>query len=150
MDKLGLGRKMEQAVMRRWEWNGFKTWQPPRAKYGKKRVVPKNLFTTEPTGPIELVHVYRNTGQDIFGEFDFIAVKPWCPVNLVQVKRSRRKEAEVALDAIKSFADTYQCPIAPFLVLWAKERRTGAISFKAWEYTMVGWIHAGEWNDGKV
>ena len=121
MDKLGLGRKMEQAVMRRWEWNGFKTWQPPRAKYAS---------------------------QDIFELFDFVAVKPWCPVNLVQVKRSRHKEAEVALDAIKSFAELYHAPIAPFLVLWAKERATERISFKAWEYTMVGWVNAGEWNDG--
>ncbi len=78
MDKLGLGRKMEQAVMRRWERNGFTTWQPPRAKY---------------------------CGQDLFDLFAFIAVKPWCPVNLVQIKRKRRKEAEVAFNAIKSFAE---------------------------------------------
>ena len=121
MDKLGLGRKMEQAVMRRWEWNGFKCWQPPRAKY---------------------------SSQDIFELFDFVAVKPWCPVNLVQVKQHRRKEAEVALDAIKAFAEQYHAPVAPFVVLWRKERRTEAVSFKAWEYTLVGWAYAGEWNDG--
>jgi len=132
MDKLGLGRKMEQAVMRRWEWNGFKTWQPPRAKWAD---------------------------QDIFGLFDFIAVKPFCPVNLVQVKRHRRKEAAVALDAIKSFAEAYHAPIAPFVVLWRKERvithpepgdtiTRQCIRFKAWEYGLTGWMCAGEWNDG--
>jgi hypothetical protein len=131
MDKLGLGRKMEQAVMRRWEWNGFTCWQPPRAKY---------------------------SSQDIFELFDFVAVKPWCPVNLVQVKRHRRKEAETACNAIKAFAELYHAPVAPFLVLWAKERltesllgihpETGRIRFKAWEYTMVGWVNAGEWDDG--
>jgi len=118
MDKLGFGRKMEQAVMRRWEWKGFTTWQPPRAKWAD---------------------------QDIFGLFDFIAVKPFCPVNLVQVKRHRRKEAAMALDAIKSFAEAYHAPIAPFVVLWHQERRTEAISFKAWEYGPTGWMRAGEW-----
>lgn len=123
MDKLGLGRKMEQAVMRRWEWNEFKCWQPPRAKY---------------------------SSQDIFELFDFVAIKGLCPVNLVQVKRKRRKEAEMALDAIKSFAEAYNAPIAPFLVLWHKERATGAIAFESWQYGLTGWFNAGEWNDGKV
>jgi len=123
MDKLGLGRKMEQAVMRRWEWKGFTTWQPPRAKWAD---------------------------QDIFGLFDFIAVKPWCPVNLVQVKRHRRKEAAVALDAIKSFAEAYHVPIAPFVVLWRQERRTEATHFEAWEYGLTGWMCAGEWNEPKL
>ena len=121
MDKLGLGRKMEQAVMRRWEWMGFTTWQPPRAKY---------------------------SGQDIFELFDFIAVKPLCPVNLVQVKRKRRTEAGIALEAIRTFAEAYSAPISPFVVLWAKERATGAIAFEAWQYGLTGWWSAGEWNDG--
>jgi len=118
MDKLGLGRKMEQAVMRRWEWYGFRTWQPARSKYAS---------------------------QDIFGLFDFIAVKPYCPVNLVQVKRLRRSECEKALDAIKAFADQYNAPVAPFLVTWkAYDART---SFQAWQYGLTGWFNAGEWND---
>jgi len=121
MDKLGLGRDMERLVMKRWNWDGFTCWQPPRAKYNS---------------------------QDIFGLFDFIAVKPWCPVNLVQVKRSRRKEAEMALDDIKSFAEHYHAPIAPFVVLWAKDSATERISFKAWQYGLTGWFNAGEWNDG--
>lgn len=120
MDKLGIGRKMEQAVMRRWNWRGFTCWQPPRAKWST---------------------------QDILGLFDFIAVKPWCPVNFVQVKRNRRTEAEEALDAIKSFAEHYHAPIAPFLVLWAKERRIERIVFKAWAYELTGWYDAGEWTD---
>ena len=125
MDKLGLGRTMEQAVMRRWEWNAFLTWQPPRAKWRKK----------------------DDGGQDIFGRFDFIAVKPWCPVNLVQVKRKRRKEAETAFNDIKAFADYQRAPIAPFVVLWAKERATGAISFEAWQYGLTGWFNAGKWSE---
>ena len=120
MDKLGLGRKMEQIVMRRWEWYGFKCWQPPRAKY---------------------------SSQDIFELFDFIAVKPFCPVNLVQVKRKRRKEAERALDAIKSFSEAYRAPIAPFVVLWHQERATGAIVFEAWELGLLGWMNAGTWSE---
>jgi hypothetical protein len=119
MDKLGLGRKFEQAVMRRWEWYGFKTWQPGRVKY---------------------------CSQDIFELFDFVAVKPLCPVNLVQVKRRRRKEAEIAFVAIKSFAKAYPCPIAPFVVLWHKERATGAIAFEAWELGPLGWMNAGGWS----
>lgn len=118
MDKLGLGRKMERLVMKRWEWNGFRCWQPPRAKY---------------------------YSQDVFELFDFIAVKPWCPVNLVQVKRHRAGEAAVALDAIKAFAELYHAPIRPFVVLWRKERRTERISFKAWSYGLTGWFDAGEW-----
>lgn len=120
MDKLGIGRKMEQAVMRRWNWYGFTCWQPPRAKYST---------------------------QDIFGLFDFIAVKPLCPVNLVQVKRSRRKEAEEALDDIKAFSDRYHAPIAPFVVLWAQERRTERIRFESWGYGLTGWYFAGEWTE---
>jgi len=129
MDKLGLGRKMEQIVMRRWEWYGFKCWQPPRAKY---------------------------SSQDIFELFDFIAVKPFCPVNLVQVKRKRRKEAERALDAIKSFSEAYCAPIAPFVVLWHQERATEpaereaggkVIVFEAWELGLLDWMNAGTWSE---
>ena len=129
MDKLGLGRDMERLVMKRWNWNGFTCWQPPRSKW---------------------------SGQDLFGLFDFIAVKPFCPVNLVQVKRSRRKEAEEALDDIKSFAEHYHCPIAPFVVLWAKERDhflshddkvVKTIRFKSWQYGLTGWFNAGEWSE---
>jgi hypothetical protein len=118
MDKLGLGRKMEQAVMRRWEWNDFKTWQPPRAKY---------------------------SSQDIFELFDFVAVKPWCPVNLVQVKRYRPVELRKAFDAIKSWADAVQCPVAPYLVSWRKDKCLMGLEFQAWEYTMVGWVNGGMW-----
>ena len=145
MDKLGLGRKMEQAVMRRWEWYGFRTWQPARAKYAT---------------------------QDLFGLFDFIAVKPYCPVNLVQVKRKRREEAERALEAIKSFTELYHAPIAPFVVLWHQERvadgncsgkpcddqgdcehcgmadgKTNVIVFEAWELGLLGWMQAEQWSE---
>ena len=123
MDKLGLGREMEALVADRWTWYGFKCWQPARAKYAT---------------------------QDIFGLFDFIAVKPWCPVNLVQVKRKRRTEAERALEAIKSFSEVYRSPIAPFVVLWHKERVTGAIAFEAWELGLLdrsSWMQCGEWSE---
>lgn len=125
MDKLKKGREMEQAVMHRWEWRGFTCWQPPRAKWRKK----------------------DDGGQDIFGLFDFIAIKPFCPVNLVQVKRKRRTEAEVAFNAIKTFAEAYSAPIAPFLVLWHKERVTEAIEFEAWEYGLTGWWSTGAWSE---
>ena len=122
MDKLGLGRKMEALCMKRWEWQGFKTWQPPRAKY---------------------------TSQDIFELFDFVAIRGLCPLNLVQVKRHRRKEAETAMDAIKAFQDEYNAPVSCFLVLWRKERRTARIVFEAWQYGLAGWFAAGEWTDGR-
>ena len=130
MDKLGLGREMEALVADRWTWYGFKCWMPPRGRQ-------KNLDAP----------VNRYVSQDIWNLFDFIAVKPWCPVNLVQVKRKRRTEAEVALEAIKSFSEAYSAPIASFVVLWHKERATGAIRFEAWELGMLGWMQAGQWSE---
>ncbi len=123
MDKLGIGRKMERLAMARWEWRGFVTWQPKRSA----------AF-----GP----------GTDIFGLFDFVAIAGLQPLNLVQVKRKRAKEAETAFNAIKSFQDTYNSPLACFLVLWHKERATERIVFEAWQYGLTGWFNAGEWTDG--
>ena len=109
MDKLGIGRKMERLVMNRWEADGFDCWQPKRsASYGP--------------------------GTDIFGLFDFVAVKSDCSVNFVQVKRRRAKEAETARERIKSWQDGHSAPTACFLVLWHKERRTERLVFRAERY----------------
>jgi hypothetical protein len=55
----------------------------------------------------------------------------------------------MALDAIKSFAEAYPCPIAPFVVLWHKERATEGycIAFEAWELGPLGWMGAGMWSE---
>ena len=122
MDKLGLGRKMERAAMARWVWHGFNCWQPPRAKWST---------------------------QDIFDLFDFIAVKPDCPVNFVQVKRHRATELEGARIAISAFAALYPIPASYFLVSWrkAKGNDAGAL-FEAWELLPNGrWASAGTWFD---
>ena len=118
MDKLGLGREIERLVMAHDEADGYTCWQPPRSKY---------------------------TSQDIWGWGDYIAAKSWYPVKVVQVKRYRLAEAETACNAIKAFADAHQCPIAPFIVLWARKRRTELIEFNAWQYTLTGWTFAGQW-----
>ena len=118
MDKLGLGRKMEQLVMRRWEeWRGFKTWQPPRSKW---------------------------SSQDIFGLWDFIAVKPWNPVEFVQVKRYRAKELETARAAISAFADEDHAPLRCFLVYW-RRNAFKRICFVVEEYTLTGWGVTTQW-----
>lgn len=119
MDKLGLGRKMERLVMAHDEYDGYNCWQPPRAKY---------------------------TSQDIWGNFDYIAVKPWHPVKCVQVKRYRAKELVVAFNAIKAFADYNHAPIRCFLVYW-RRNADKRITFTAWEYGLTGWFPAGEWTE---
>jgi hypothetical protein len=122
MDKLGLGRRIERLVMGRWYWAGFTCWQPPRAQY--RKVV--------------------DGGTDIFGLFDFIAVKPFCSVNLVQVKRYRAKELETARDAISAFADEYHAPIRCFLVYW-RRNALKRICFVVEEYTLTGWGVTTQW-----
>jgi hypothetical protein len=123
VDKLGFGRKIERLVMERWVWRGYLVWQPPRAQYRK----------------------LADGGTDIFGLFDFIAIKSDCPVNLVQVKRMRREEAQQACDAIKTFVQMHPCPIDPYLVLWT--RRKDRLQFVAWELTPMGWTDAGQWTE---
>ena len=123
MDKLGLGRKIERLVMERWVWKGYIVWQPPRAQYRK----------------------LADGGTDIFGLFDFVGVKSDCPVNLVQVKRTRRQEAQRAYDAIQDFARMHPCPIDPYLVLW--KRQKDRLLFDAWLLTPMGWTDAGQWTE---
>ena len=122
MDKLGLGRKMERLVMKHWEADGFSTWQPPRAQYRKK----------------------HDGGTDVFGLWDFIAVKDEHPVNLVQVKRERAKELETAFNATSAFMGLHRCPAMPFVVAWARVP-VHRIRFKAWAYGLTGWFFADEW-----
>ena len=117
VDKLGLGRKMEREAMDLWERDGHLTWQPPRAKW---------------------------SSQDIFEAFDFMAVKPWHPVNLVQVKRYRAKELETARAAISAFADYYHAPVRCFLVYW-RRNAFKRISFVAEEYGLTGWQQVQKW-----
>jgi len=120
MDKLGLGREMEREVMLKWEAAAYDTWQPPRAKY---------------------------SSQDIFELFDFVAVKPWHPVEFVQVKRYRAKELETARAAISAFADEYHAPIRCFLVYW-RRNAFKRICFVAEEYTLTGWAVTARWAVG--
>ena len=117
VDKLGLGRKMEQAVMLQWNLRGYDTWQPPRAKW---------------------------SSQDIFELFDFAAMKPWCPVEFVQVKRYRAKELETARAAISAFADEYHAPIRCFLVYW-RRNAFKRIRFVVEQYGLTGWAVTAEW-----
>ena len=118
MDKLGIGRKMERVVMARWVWHGYNCWQPPRSKW---------------------------TSQDVWGLFDFVAIKPLCPVNLVQVKRHRASELVVAKDAMEAFCRDYSCPIACFVVSWQKN--ASRTLFRAYEYVLTGWVDAGQWTE---
>jgi hypothetical protein len=117
MDKLGLGRKMEQEVMVKWMQDEYETWQPPRAKW---------------------------SSQDIFELFDFVAIRPWYPVEFVQVKRYRAKELETARAAISAFADAYHAPIRCFLVYW-RRNAFKRICFVAEEYGLTGWEVSAEW-----
>jgi len=123
MDKLGLGRKIERLVMERWVWRGYLVWQPPRAQYRR----------------------LADGGTDIFGLFDFIALKADCPVAFVQVKRMRREEAQQACDAIKTFCQTHSCPMDPYIVLW--KRLSDGFLFYAWNLTPMGWTDAGQWTE---
>ena len=118
MDKLGLGRKMERLVMARWVRDGYECWQPPRSKY---------------------------SSQDLFGLFDFIALKPNNAVHLVQVKRHRVKEEETALDAIEAFCRSMSTPTLCSLVAW--RRKGGMLQFQAKSYTLTGWDDTGDWTE---
>jgi hypothetical protein len=123
VDKLGLGRKMERLVMDRWESFGYTTWQPPRAQYRKK----------------------HDGGTDIFGLWDFIAVKDEHPVHLVQVKRNRAEELETAFHAMSAFMRVHRCPVMPFVVGWSRERHTGRIRFEARGFGLTGRFFSDEW-----
>ena len=117
MDKLGIGRRMERLVMAHLEEDGWSCWQPARSKYAS---------------------------QDMFGLYDFVAVKPHEPTLLVQVKRYRAKELAVARDAIEGWCDAFQCPVMAALVHWRRTR--SGVVFVPWYYTLRGWEPGVPWS----
>ena len=116
---------MERLVMARWVMNGYRCWQPPRAKWST---------------------------QDIFDLFDFVAVKADRPVNFVQVKRERASELERARIAITAFSEAYPCPVSLWLVSWRKPKKNAPSAiFEAYELQPYGrWTLRAVWYDEVV
>lgn len=101
IDRLARGRTKEKecaramrevALIRAW-------WIPPRNKYGA---------------------IADNTGQDVFGVFDFLAIDPNGAICGVQVCRKRPGEISIRKSKIALFCRDYQPAVRPFVCHYSK------------------------------
>jgi len=99
-DKLKIGRAKENECGQAMADNGMLQcyWHPPRAKYAGA----------------------PNTGQDIFGVFDFIGVGGLGEICGVQVCRKRPGEISLRRSKIEHFCARYKPMLRPFLAVYDK------------------------------
>jgi hypothetical protein len=74
-------------------------WRPPRAQYQR---------------------IADNTGQDVFGVFDFVAIDHFGAIVGVQVCRKRPGEICIRKAKIGSFCRTYTPALRPFIAYYDK------------------------------
>ena len=105
MDRHGIGRKMEREAMfhANYEYGWYGCWQPPRGKF---------------------------TAQDIWGVFDFLAIRQDHTIVGVQVCQDRKCWVDARIKAINEWMNAMGHPDIVGYVMAYKRAKDGSVTWR--------------------